>query len=37
MWLRGAAVSAASRSESKGHTWSARARRILELVEPLAG
>jgi glycosyltransferase involved in cell wall biosynthesis len=30
-------LSAASRSEAKGHTWSARARRILELVEPLAG
>jgi glycosyltransferase involved in cell wall biosynthesis len=30
-----ARLSAASRAEAKGHTWSDRARRILELVEPL--
>jgi glycosyltransferase involved in cell wall biosynthesis len=30
-----ARLSAASRAEAKGHTWSDRARRILEVVEPL--
>ena len=30
-----ARLSATSHTEAQGHTWSARARRILELVEPL--